>query len=115
MILWGAIFELTFLVLLGLIIEIVFVASSAVKKIQKEYDKRTNDYLELMKKADKVSRAIEDDNFNVRSTKYRNGDINFTITDKNTDKKRVIYVESKYANRFYNMIDVSYVEEDVDE
>lgn len=115
LILAGARFESTVLMLLGLIVILVFFVSLAVKKIQKEYDKRVNAYLELMKNADRLSRAIEDDNFNVRSTEYRNGDIDFTITDKNTDKKRVIHIESKYANRFYNMIDVSYIEEDVDE
>jgi ABC-type bacteriocin/lantibiotic exporter with double-glycine peptidase domain len=108
LILVGIIFDLTFLVLLGLIVEIIFGASSAVKKIQKEYDKRTEIYLELMKNADKLRKALLEENFYVHITKYYDGDVDYTIINKTTNEKKMFSVDSKYVNKFDDMVNLDY-------
>lgn len=109
LILAGAMFDLTFLMLLGLIVILVFIVSLAVKKIQKEYDKRVNDYLELMKNADKLREALLDDNFYVHQTKYcSSGDFEYIIRNKTTDKKETFRVDSKYVSKFDDMVNLDY-------
>ena len=111
LILAGAMFDSTFLMLLGLIVILVFCASLAVKKIKKEYDKRVNDYLELMKNAEKLREALLEDNFHVHQTTYCNsGDIEYTIRNKTTDKKETFKVDSKYVGKFDDMVNLDYDE-----
>lgn len=111
LILAGAVFESTFLMLLGLIVIILFFASLAVKKIQKEYDKRTEIYLELTKNADKLREALLEDNFYVHQTIYCNsGDVEYMIRNKTTNKKKTFKVDSKYVSKFDDMVNLDYDE-----
>jgi hypothetical protein len=111
LILAGAMFDLTFLMLLGLIVILVFFASLAVKKIQKEYDKRVNDYLELMENADKLREALLEDNFHVHQTTYSDsGDVKYIIRNKTTNEKKTFMVNSKYVNKFDDMVNLDYEE-----
>lgn len=111
LILAGAMFDLTFLMILGLIVILVFFASLAVKKIQKEYDKRVNDYLELMKNAEKLREALLEDNFHVHSTRYLDsGDVEYIIRNKTTNEKKTFRVDSKYVSKFDDMVNLDYDE-----
>ena len=111
LILAGAVFDLTFLMLLGLIVILIFFASLAVKKIKKEYDKRVNDYLELMKNADKLREALLEDNFYVHQTIYSNsGDVEYIIRNKTTNEKKTFMVNGKYVNKFDDMVNLDYDE-----
>jgi hypothetical protein len=109
LILAGAMFDLTFLMLLGLIVILVFFASLAVKKIQKEYDKRTEIYLELMENASKLREALLEDNFHVHQTTYSNsGDVEYIIRNKTTNEKKTFRVNSKYVSKFDDMVNLDY-------
>jgi hypothetical protein len=111
LILAGAVFDSTFLMLLGLIVILVFFASLAVKKIQKEYDKRTEIYLELTKNADKLREALLEDNFHVHQTTYINsGDVEYIIRNKTTNEKKTFRVDSKYVSKFDDMVNLDYDE-----
>jgi hypothetical protein len=109
LILAGAMFDLTFLMLLGLIVILVFFVSLAVKKIQKEYDKRVNDYLELMENASKLREALLEDNFHVHQITYSNsGDVEYIIRNKTTNEKKTFMVNSKYVSKFDDMVNLDY-------
>lgn len=109
LILAGAMFDSTFLMLLGLIVIIVFFVLLAVKKIQKEYDKRVNDYLELTKNADKLREALLEDNFYVHQTRnIDSGSFDYTIRNKTTNKEETFMVDSKYVSKFDDMVNLDY-------
>jgi type II secretory pathway component PulF len=109
LILAGAVFDLTFLMILGLIVILVFFVSLAVKKIQKEYDKRTEIYLELTKNADILREALLEDNFHVHQTTYSNsGDVEYIIRNKTTNEKKTFMVNSKYVSKFDDMVNLDY-------
>ena len=109
LILAGAMFESPVLMLLGLIVLLIFLTSLAIKKIQKEYDKRTEIYMELTKNAESLREALLDNNFYVRRTKYRDsGDVDYTIRNKTTDEKKKFSVDHKYVNEFDDMVNLDY-------